>query len=167
MDAVGKARLAVANRPLLVRSLDEQVSQGKLSAEEQASLLLVADMQAHLIFALETAPFLRAGELGKARALEAALAEGVWRHLDPKVVRLYEALRDHYLGLTDDLTPRKMKAWAEEALAFLAAALRETGPHIQFNLVRAARPPRGSPAPSRRRPSVSHHDPLAENGGMS
>jgi hypothetical protein len=143
--AVEKACLGVSKRQILAESLGKQAGQGKLSADQAAALLLVGDLQAHLVFALETAPFLRAGDRDHAQALEVALADGVWGHLDPAAMRLYEKLRDHYLRLRVDFAPAEMKAWAGEALVFLSDAVREKNLRIRFHLVRAQR---------RREPSV-------------
>ena len=134
--AVEKARLGVAKRASLVQGLDRQVRDGKLTTAQVAALLLVGDLQAHLGFALETAPFLAAGHRRQAEALEAALSEGVWVHLDPAVMPLYEKFRDHYLQLKVDLAPAKMKAWASTAIGFLADALQEKHLQVRFELVR-------------------------------
>lgn len=134
--AVEKARLGVAKRASLVQGLDRQVRDGKLTAAQVAALLLVGDLQAHLGFALETAPFFSAGHRRQAKALEAALSEGVWRHLDPAVMPLYETFRDHYLQLKVDLTPAKMKVWANTAAGFLADALQKKHLQIRFEVVR-------------------------------
>jgi hypothetical protein len=150
---------------LLVETLGRQAKQGKLAAGGEAALLLIADLQAHLIFALETAAFLRAGDRGNARALEAALADGVWGQLDPGVGHLYETLRDHYLGLRMDLTASELKAWAGEALVFLADAVREKKLHVRLDLVRAH--PRRAPLAQPRPEAPALRDgPSAGTGGM-
>lgn len=160
--AVEKAVLGVSKRQILVQSLGKQAEQGKLSAAQAAALLLVGDLQAHLVFALETAPFLRAGERDHAQALDAALADGVWRHLDPAVVRLYETFRDHYLRLTVDLSAAEVKAWAGEALVFLADAVREKNLRVRFALVRARR--RREPS-ARAQPAEPREHPLGHESG--
>lgn len=132
--AVEKARLGVAKRASLVQSLDKQVSGGKLNADQVASLLLVGDLQAYLGFALETAPFLSAGDRSQADALEAALREGVWSRVDPAVMPLYEKLRDRYRRLRGDFSPAEMKTWASEATALLTDALREKNLRVRFDL---------------------------------
>ncbi len=139
MGVVEKARLGFGQRPTLVQNLDQQTREGKLGANQAAALLLVGDLQGHLVFALETAAFLRAGERAQAEALEAALARDVWRELDPGALRLYEQLRDHYLRLRFDLTPAETRAWADEALAFLAETLREKNLSVRVDLARTRR----------------------------
>lgn len=146
-EAIEKARLGVSKRPSLVRSLDKQVADGKLSAEQAAALLLVGDLQAHLGFALETAAFLRAGQPRPAKHLEEALNEGVWVHLDPAAERLYEKLRDHYRRLKVDLAPAPTRAWASEAVAFLADVLRQKNLRVRFNVVRTRAEPKRSRRP--------------------
>ncbi len=136
-DVIDKARLSVSRRPSLVQGLEQQATEQKLSADQAAALLLVGDLQAHLPFALEIAPFLRAGYRQRAQTLEAALIEGVLSHLDPAALPLYEKMRDHYLQLRTDLTSAEIKAWSSEALGFLADALRERHLRVRFALVRA------------------------------
>lgn len=162
MGVVAKAHLGLAQRPTLVQSLDKQTREGKLGADLAAALLLVGDLQGHLVFALETAAFLRAGERGQAEALQAALARDLWRQLDPAAGRLYEKLRDHYLRLRIDLTPAETSAWAGEALAFLAEALREKNLCVRFDLARAGSRNRRSPRPQSAGPAS-----VAHQGGVS
>jgi hypothetical protein len=161
---VEKARLGVAKRASLVRDLEKQTKDGKLTAVQVAALLLVGDLQAYLGFALETAPFLRAEHRQQAQALEAALSKGVLCHLDPAVPRLYEKFRDHYLQLRTDFTPAEMKVWSSEALGFLADAIQQRHLPLVFSLVRtrsAAKPRR----PSRIERSSIVHGSIAHDGG--
>jgi len=165
-DVIDKARSSVSGRPSLVQSLEQQASERKLSVDEAAALLLVGDLQAHLSFALETAPFLRAGHRQQAEALEAALIEGALSHLDPAVAPLYKKLRDHYLQLRTDLTAAEMKAWSSEALGYLADALQERHLRVRFALIRTR-----SGAESRRhsrtqRASIVHSS-IGHDGGLS
>lgn len=146
-DAFETARLGVRKRPSLVQSLDKQVADGKLGADQAAALLLVGDLQAHLGFALETAAFLRAGQPRHAKDLEGALNDGVWGHLDPAVKRLYEKLRDHYRRLKVNLTPAETKAWASQAVAFLGDVLRVKNLPVRFNVVRTRAGPKRSRRP--------------------
>jgi hypothetical protein len=162
--AVEKARLGVAKRVSLVQGLDRQARDGRLTPAQVAALLLVGDLQAHLGFALETAPFLAAGHQRQAKALETALSEGVWRHLDPAVLPLYETFRDHYLQLKVDLTPAKMKAWATTAVGFFADALEEKHLQVRFKLVRT----RSGQKRSRKPPSqamTGHDNALEQDRG--
>ena len=134
---VDKAVAGVAKRASLVRGLDRQVADGKLTADQMAMLLLVGDLQAYLALALETAPFLFAECHSEAEALETALREGIWARLDPAVMPLYERFRDHYRQLKGDLDPAEVKSWAGEALAFLGEALRARSLDVRFGLVPA------------------------------
>jgi hypothetical protein len=133
---IDNARSSLSKRPSLVRSLEQQAQQHKLSAREAAALLLVGDLQAHLVVVLEIAPFLRAGHDKQAQTLETALIDGVLSHLDPAARRLYEKLRDHYLQLPADLTPPQLQTWIETALGFLADALREGDLQARFAVAR-------------------------------
>ena len=163
---VDTAKLGVGKRPALAQSLDQQVLQKKLSADQAAALLLVADLQAHLPFVLETAPFLRAERRPEAEALEAALFEGVLSHLDRAVAPLYEKLRDHYLTLNADFTSPDMKGWSSEALGLLAAALQDRNLRVRFQLVRARRT-REPRSPARASRASGNHISVAYDGGLS
>lgn len=158
-DTVAKSRLGVSKRPILVQSLDKRVADGELSADHAAALLLVVDLQAHLGFAFETAAFLRAGHSREAKALEESLSEGVWAHLDPEAKRLYETLREHYRRLKVNLTPEQTKAWAGEALAFLADVLRQKDLPVRFKVVRQRANPKQTPR--------SKSEPAAGRGSVS
>lgn len=163
-DAVAKSRLGVSKRPTLVQSLDKRVAHGKLSADHAAALLLVGDLQAHLGFALETAAYLRAGHPREAKGLEEALSEGVWVHLDPAAKRLYETLREHYRCLKVDLTPAQTKAWAGEAVAFLADVLRQKNLPIRFKVIRKRAEPKQT-LRSKSEPAAVHDSVSDSNGG--
>ncbi len=159
---VDKAIAGVAKRASLVRGLDKQVSDGKLTADQMAVLLLVGDLQAYLGFALETAPFLSAESHSQAVALETKLREGIWAHLDPAVMPLYERFRDHYRQLKGDLSPADVESWAGEVLALLSEALRERGLDVRFDLVAArSRQKRSREPRSQSRPAhhgIAQHD---------
>jgi hypothetical protein len=147
-SVIDKAKRGVSRRPSLVQNLEQQAAECKLSAEQAAGLLLVGDLQAHLPFALETAPFLRAGRRRHAEALEAALIDRVLIHLDPAALRLYGKFRDHYLELGTNLTAAQTKDWSGVALGFLGEALRERSLETKFTLV----PARSAQAPAEQEP---------------
>jgi len=163
-EVVGKARLGISKRTSLVQGLDAQVKAGTLTAVQMTALLLVGDLQAYLGFALETAPFLRAGHQEQAEALESALIQGLLSQLDPAVRRLYERLRDHYLQLRTDLTPAETKDWCSTALGFLADALRDGHLQVRFELV-PARSHRESRRQSRIRRRLAVHGSVGHDGG--
>ncbi|KAB2916720.1 MAG: hypothetical protein F9K29_10780 [Hyphomicrobiaceae bacterium] len=165
-DVVEKACLSVTKRPILVESLGRKVANGKLCADQAARLLFVGDLQAHLGFALETAPFLRAGHDRQAEALEAALSRGVWDHLDPAVKRLYEALRDHYRRLTPDLTSAQTEAWAGEAVALLTDALQQKNLRVRFELARTRAVPKRSRGPKSAPMSARDSVPDSDGGTL-
>jgi hypothetical protein len=161
---IGKARLGVSKRPSLVQGLKQQVLDRNLSADQAAALLLVGDLQAHLPFALETAPFLRAERKQQAEALEAALTEDVLSHLDSAAPPLYEKIRDHCLRLKTDFTSAEMMAWSNEALGFLADALGQKNLQVRFELARAG--PRGETRrPKRMERASADYRPVVHGGG--
>ena len=165
-NVIDKARLSVSGRSSLVQSLEQQASERKLSVDQAVALLLVGDLQAHLPFALETAPFLRAGHRQQAEALEAALIEGVLSHLDPAALPLYEKLRDHCLQLRTDLSSAEIKAWSSEALGFLADGLRERHLRVRFALVRTRSDGESRRQSRMERTSVVHNS-IEHDGGLS
>jgi hypothetical protein len=156
MGVVDKAVVGVAKRASLVGGLDKQVTDGKLTAEQMAVLLLVGDLQAYLGFALETAPFLFAKCDRQAAALETALRKGIWARLDPVVMPLYERFRDHYRQLKGDLGPADVASWAGQALVFLCEALSERSLDVRFELV-PARSGQKRPHKLRSEPRNAHH----------
>lgn len=161
---IGKARLGVSKRPSLAQGLEQEVLERKLSADRAAALLLVGDLQAHLPFALEIAPFLRAARKEHAGALEAALIEGVLSHLDPAAPPLYDKMRDHCLRLKTDFTSAEMMAWSNEALGFLADALGQRNLRVRFELARAG--PRGGTRRAKRTERASaDYCPATHEGG--
>jgi hypothetical protein len=164
MGVVERARFGVAKRASLVRDLEKRAKVGKLTAVQVAALLLVGDLQAYLGFALETAPFLRAGHRQQAQALEAALVEGVLCHLDPAAPQLYEKFRDHYLQLRTDFTLAEMKVWSSAALGLLADAIAQRHLQLRFSVVRTH--PTAKP---RRQSRLGHasgvHNSIEHDGG--
>jgi hypothetical protein len=135
---VDKAKLGVNWRSSLAQNLEQRVVARKLSAEQAATLLLIGDLQAHLVFALEIAPFLRAERRHEAEALEAALIEGVLSHVDPAALPIYEQCRDHYLSLRTDLSADETKKWITEALDILSGGLRRGHLQVRFALTSRA-----------------------------
>lgn len=136
-EIVEKACAGVRQRPLLVAGLDRQVADGTLNADQAAALLLVGDLQAHLLFALETAPFARAGRLSEVAALEARLDEAVWPDVDPAAHDLYVMLRDHYCRLKPDVSAAAVERWAREALAWLSDVLGQRRLAVRLNVIRS------------------------------
>jgi hypothetical protein len=151
-----KAKLGVSGRPSLARSLEQQVFEQKLSAAQAAALLLVGDLQAHLPFALEIAPFLRADRDEEAAALERALIDAVFSHLDPAVLPLFQKCREHYLLLRTDMTAAEVKSWSRHALDFLAGVLSER--HLPVRFALAAAGTNSPPRQMRRRERLTVHD---------
>jgi hypothetical protein len=133
-DTIAKARLGIGKRPSLVRSFNKQVADGKLGAQEVAGLLLIGDLQAYIGFALETAGFMRAGDDRAARALDAALSDTLWPHLDAATKDLYDKLCSHYRHLKGDLGLEETRAWVNEALGFLSEALRQRHFQVRFDV---------------------------------
>lgn len=154
---VERARVGIQRRPTLVEELERQVAEGTLDEDALGAVLLVGDLQAYLLFALETAPFIRTGHQREAEAIEARLAETVWPSLDPLVQGLYATLRDHYCRLKADLGPAGVAEWAEGVLSHFASALASRNLDVAFNLV-----PAGS-GRSRGRPAAAA--PVGRRGG--
>ena len=133
---IDKARANLSKRASLLQGLEQQVRDRKMSAEQAAAIALIGDMQMHLPFALETAPFLRAGHRQQGAALETALIEGLMSDLDPDVRRVYEKLRDHYLLLKPAMSAAELEAWSNTALDFLAGVLSARKWPVRFSLAR-------------------------------
>jgi hypothetical protein len=130
-------RAAVAKRPELVAMLDRQLAEGRLVAGRRAALLLVGDMQATLLFALETAPFIRAGRRDVATRLEAALVDGILSALPAPLAPLYHGLRDHYLALGSAMTATAVADWCRRAALSVVAPLHACGLDVEVDVVAA------------------------------
>ena len=100
-----------------------RANEGVERAPQIDPLLLVGDLKSYLNLAIEVAPFYRAGRAGDARVLEQALERDLFPRLAAEVGRGYVAIRDLYVGLSDDLSPEALRAWAAAVLDILSRAL--------------------------------------------
>jgi hypothetical protein len=164
LGMIEKARENLGKRDLLLQGLEQQVGERKLNTDQAAAIALVGDMQMHLPFALEIAPFLRAGHRKQGAALETALIAGVVSRLDPEVRLLYEKLRDHYLLLAPAMSAAALEAWCRDALNALAATLGRRKWPVHFSLTRR-RTANEAGTPPRRRQSASNRHALEHEGG--
>lgn len=120
-------RVAVDRRPELVAMLDRRVAEGRLVPDRRAGLLLVGDMQTTLPFALEIAPFARAGRPDVTARLEGALVDGVLARLPEVLTTLYHELRDHYVVLEAAMSATVAADWCRRAAAHVIAPLQAAG----------------------------------------
>lgn len=117
-------RVAVDRRPELVAMLDRQVAEGRLSPARRAGLLLIGDMQTTLPFALEIAPFARAGRPGVTARLESLLVDGILARLPDVLTALYHDLRDHYVVLSATMPATVAADWCRRAAGYVVAPLQ-------------------------------------------
>ena len=97
-------------------------------------LLTIAEMKGYLDLALETAPFHRQERVTEAEELEGMLLEKVLPHLEPAVARAYQGLRDGYVALPIDASPKELARAVEALLDVLAAVLRDKGLELGYEL---------------------------------
>jgi len=131
---VNKAAEGLRARQSLSQQLQKQVERGSLTTEGAHLLLTIADMKGYLDLALETAPFHRQERLTQAEELEGMLHEKVIPHLEPAVGRAYQRLRDGYVGLPTDASPRELAPTVESLVDILAAALRDKGLELGYEV---------------------------------
>ncbi|KAF0140136.1 MAG: hypothetical protein FD153_832 [Rhodospirillaceae bacterium] len=92
----------LGQRPELQQRLTQAVATGSLVAAETTALLYVADLQAHLPFTLEVAPFFRSGQTASGQELEATFTRTILPHLEPEAAGLYATLRHYYEHLPQE-----------------------------------------------------------------
>lgn len=131
-------RLGVMKRGTLIDIIDSEVAGGRLAPSHKNPLTLIADIETVLPFALETAPFLRAGERKREKRLDAALVDGVLSRLPPEVAILYRDLRDHYVTLGAGLDPEAVRLWCDAAMAPLFRQFEMRGLKVRAPLSLAA-----------------------------
>ena len=125
---------ALAGRETLVRQLQQETVQGKLTALEANLLLLVGDLNSHLPLTLEVAPFYRAGRASDAQTLESILQSAVFPALDPLTPQLFTELREKYIALSPGLSPADLLAWSAQVMDILVKALAERGLPLRIRL---------------------------------
>ena len=128
------AARSVAGRVELRRQLQQQVSEGTLTAGEADVLLLIGDLRGYLDLAIEVAPFRRAGRDGHARELQGLVESNVLRHLSPEVPEAYHALMGQYMDLRAEMTAAELLRWSDAVVNILVGALASKGATLQYQL---------------------------------
>ena len=128
------AARGVLARGELVRHVESEVTEGRLSAAKAEQLLLVGDLRGYLDLALETVPFHRAGRSDRAAMLEQVLFEHVFPRLGPEVEGIYRAVCGLYAELGPDLTGPALASWGRRVLELLAGLLQERGLELALSL---------------------------------
>lgn len=150
---------STAHRPALLAGLEKQVADGRLPREAIDALVLIGDLQACLVLALETAPFLRAGKKTAGAALEAEIESKLLRGVDPDLGAVYQQVRDSYLGLSGELKPDELRRWCALASRPLVEALGGKGLRATLGFSSSAAGGGSDFAPGDGEP-----EPLAEQG---
>ncbi|MBB5751378.1 hypothetical protein [Prosthecomicrobium pneumaticum] len=135
---LGRALANLPQRAELERRASAAVAAGSLARAVARPLLLIADAQIGLPFALEIAPFARAGAPDEAMALEAVLSAGLLAAMPPEVGEIYGELRRAFERVQPEWDTRAIEAWCTEILAQLCAFLSDGGAAIRFSLEPAA-----------------------------
>lgn len=124
---VMRAAANLAQRPELCRRLAAATAAGTMTAGMESLLLRLADAQSTLIFALELAPFARAGHAARGKEIADILRRRILPSLDKAVGEMFFALNDLYLRPRSDWTSGELLPWCDEVLALLSAGLGEDG----------------------------------------
>ncbi|MBS1165406.1 MAG: hypothetical protein H6R00_1431 [Proteobacteria bacterium] len=133
-------RRAVANlsqRAELAHRVAAAVAAGTLLADEASSLLLLADAQIGLPFALEVVPFLRAGRVAEAAELEHLLTGQLLAAMAPEIAGVYDKLRAAFAELRPEWGRVAVAAWCTDILTRLSAVLSQGGARLTLSLVPA------------------------------
>ena len=130
-----KAGEGLQSKGILRQKLQEEVERTSLTALGADLLVTIAEMKGYLDLALETAPFYRQDRTAEAGELEELLIEQVIPYLEPEVGRAYERIRDGYIRLPTDASPEELAPAVESLLDVLAAALRDKGYELAYEIV--------------------------------
>jgi len=129
-----KAGEGLRSKGILRQKLQEEVERGSLTALGADLLVTIGEMKGYLDLALETASFYRQDRITEVEELEELLFEKVIPYLEPEVGRAYERLRDGYVKLPTDASPRELARAVESLLDVLAAALRDKGLELRYKI---------------------------------
>jgi hypothetical protein len=125
--SLSHGRSGMVERVSLSDRLRAEVNERRLSEQEMSALLLAASAEAHLRVALEIAPFIRAGRLDEARAVEALAEAEVFSHVEPEIGVLVRALCDSYQLLKPDMDLVSARDWAGSAFLPIIEAFARRG----------------------------------------
>lgn len=131
----------LTQRPELVRRLSSAVTTGAMSTQDEKLLLVLADAQATLPFALELAPFFHSGYVTQGAEMEETLRSMIFPHLEPAIEAMFFALRDLFLSPAPNWDLFRLKSWCGEILTLLSRFFSQWGADISFHLQEATAPP--------------------------
>jgi hypothetical protein len=120
-------RAGLAEYTSLKTKLAAEVKARRLSTKGMALILSMASIEAHVRMALESAAFFRAGDDGRAAALDSLIEEEVFKHVEPEAGILYRFFCDRYAALKPDLDDSGVRIWMRESCTPLIEALRKRG----------------------------------------
>lgn len=140
VDRIALSRAAdhLPQRAELQRRVTDAIAAGRLPAENAEALLLLADAQIGLPFALEVTPFTASGAAATARALDDLLVGGILSAMGPTVLSLYHALRAAYGRLDPAWGAAALQAWCAGILALLSDHLSGGGVALTLRLTAPA-----------------------------
>lgn len=140
VDRIALSRAAdhLPQRAELQRRVTDAIAAGRLPAENAEALLLLADAQIGLPFALEVTPFTASGAATTARALDDLLVGGILAAMGPTVLSLYHALRAAYGRLDPAWGAAALQEWCAGILALLSDHLSGGGVALTLRLTAPA-----------------------------
>lgn len=109
----------LGQRSHLEQRLANAVASGNLGRDDAGILLLLADAQAHLPFALEVAPFFRSGQALRGNELEDEFVKAVLLRVEPEVAEFYTTLRNHYAYLRPEWDATRLRPWCSNVCSLL------------------------------------------------
>lgn len=132
---VAHAVRGVASRPALLKQLRHEVNEGRMPLAAAPLVMLIGDLSGYANLALETASWYRAGCQAEVSEIETDLRVLVFPALEPEAAIAYERLRERYVGLAPDASPRDLARWAEAVVGILATALQDKGLALDYRVV--------------------------------
>lgn len=133
--SLSEGRGGLGERQILIEKLRVEGQAGRIGPAAPALLALLASMEAHLRFVLESAGLARAGDLHRAAELDAYMEEQVLRHIEPEVGDMYRPLREHCAALLPKFTIPEVQEWMSTAFELLAGPVRKLGISCTMQLV--------------------------------
>jgi hypothetical protein len=121
----------LTHRKVLQVQMATAVAQGRLSQVGADTLLVIGDLQGHLMMAMEVAAFQRQGR-AEAEGLLAQLQGEVFPYLDPLVGLLFQKICAGYVGLSTTASPQEMAEFVGSQLDMLVTILAERSMHLTY-----------------------------------
>ncbi|MQT14771.1 hypothetical protein [Segnochrobactrum spirostomi] len=134
-----RAAANLSQRGELERRVRAAVAAGNLPPQNAGTLLLLADAQIGLPFALEVAPFATTGHRTLFGELDARLVGRVLSGMAAPLLPLYRTVQATYVALDGNWGAAAVESWCADILATLSTHLSDAGAPLTLRLVSGPR----------------------------